>query len=240
MKAFFFAAALLLAGITTQAQKFLINDKNAEMRTVPAFTGIEASSAIDIYISQGDELGVAVSSSDKKVTDRIRTEVQNGVLKIWFDGKGWKDWRGDRKMKAYVSVKDLSMIKANGACDVSIMGVLTVDRLSIELNGASDMSGELVCKDLSMNLNGASDTRLKGKIGQLSAKLSGASSVKGWDLVTDYCQVDANGASSINVVVNKEISAIASGASDIKIRGEGLIKDMKSSGASSISRKEGK
>jgi hypothetical protein len=239
MKKILFVLGFVLTAIAGQAQKFQINDKNAELRSVGAFTAIEASSAIDIYISQGEETGVAVSSIEKKVTDRIRTEVKDGVLKIWFDGKGWNDWKGDRKMKAYVSVKNLTMIKASGACDVSIMGVLRQDVLNIQLGGASDMTGELECRELTLNLNGASDTRLKGKIGKLAASVGGASSVKGWDLVTDYCEVDANGASSINVVVNKEISAKASGASDIKIRGAGLIRDMKSSGASSISRKDG-
>ncbi|HEY8398973.1 MAG TPA: head GIN domain-containing protein [Flavihumibacter sp.] len=239
MKAYLIAVAVLLTGINARAQKFLINDKNAEMRTVAAFSSIEVSSAISLYISQGDEVGVAVSSNTKDATDRIRTEVKDGVLKIWFDGRGW-NLRGDRKMKAYVSVNDLSSIKASGACDVSIMGVLKVNRLNVELNGASDMTGQMECKELSLNLTGASDLKLKGNIGNLSAKLSGASSVKGWDLVTDFCEVNASGASAFNVVVNKEISAIASGASDIKIRGEGLIRDMKSSGASSISRKEGR
>jgi hypothetical protein len=239
MKVYLIAVAVLLTGINARAQKFLINDKNAEMRTVAAFSSIEVSSAISLYISQGDEVGVAVSSNTKDATDRIRTEVKDGVLKIWFDGRGW-NLRGDRKMKAYVSVNDLSSIKASGACDVSIMGVLKVNRLNVELNGASDMTGQMECKELSLNLTGASDLKLKGNIGNLSAKLSGASSVKGWDLVTDFCEVNASGASAFNVVVNKEISAIASGASDIKIRGEGLIRDMKSSGASSISRKEGR
>lgn len=121
---------------------------------------------------------MAVSSIDKKITDRIRTEVKDGVLKIWFDGNGWKDWRSDRKMKAYVSVKNLTMIKADGACDVSIMGVLKQDVLNIQLGGASDMAGELDCRELTLNLNGASDTRLKGKVGKLAASIGGASSVK--------------------------------------------------------------
>ncbi len=239
MKKYLVLLGLVSMAMAVQAQKFLINDQNAEMRHVGSFTAIDASSAIDIYISQGDEYGVAVSSEGKKVNDRIRTEVKNGVLKIWFDGKGWSDWRTDRKMKAYVSVTTLSMVKANGACDINLMGVLKQEKLNIELGGASDMKGELDCGELTMNIHGASDTRLKGKVGSLSAKVGGASSIKGWDLVSDYCEVDASGASSINVVVNKEISAKASGASDIRIRGEGLIKDMKSSGASSISRKDG-
>ena len=66
---------------------------------------------------------------------------------------------------------------------------------------------------------------------------SGASDVKGYDLVTDECTAKASGASDINITVNKVISANASGASDIYFKGEALIKDMHSSGASTVGRK---
>lgn len=238
MKRFLLAMLVLATVANAKAQKFIINDRDAELRSVGSFTGVKASSAIDIYISQGDETGVAVSATEQKVKDRIKTEVKDGVLNIWFDGKGWSDWRGNKHMKVYVSVKEINMIKADGACDVKLMGKLKADKLNVDMGGASDISGELECRELDMNLSGASDTKLKGSIGKVSVKLSGASSVKGWDLVTDYCEVDASGASSINVVVNKEMSLKASGASDINYKGSGLIREMKSSGASSISRKD--
>lgn len=231
--------ALFFVAIASQAQKFVINDSNAELRKVSDFTGIKINSAIDLYISQGDEIGVAVSSSDINVRQRIKTEVKDGVLRIWFDGNGWNDWKGNKHMKAYVSVKTLNMIKADGACDIEFMGRIKSDKLSVDLGGASDLSGELDCNELDMDVSGASDTRLKGNVGSISVRLNGASSIKGWGLVTDYCDIDANGASSINVVVNKEMKVKASGASDINYKGTGVIREMKSSGASSINRKEG-
>lgn len=230
---------LLAAAQVTKAQKYIISDGNAVIRNVPAFTGVKVSSAIDLYISQGDQTGVAVSASDSKVKDRIRTEVKDGVLHIWFDGKGWNDWRGNKHMKAYVSVKEVKMIKAEGACDVKLMGMIKSDKLSIDLGGASDISGELECNSLEMDVSGASDTKLKGNVGSISVKLSGASSIKGWDLVSDYVDIDASGASSANVIVNKEMKVNASGASDINYRGSGVIREMKTSGASSISKKDG-
>ena len=131
------------------------------------------------------------------------------------------------------------MIKADGACDVELMGRIKSDKLSIDLGGASDISGELECNSLDMDVSGASDTKLKGNAGSISVKLSGASSIKGWDLVSDYVDIDASGASSANVIVNKELKVNASGASDINYRGAGVIREMKSSGASSISKKDG-
>lgn len=238
MKKIYFLLLLLVVGKISFAQKFVISDRNAEQRTVGAFTGIKASSALDVYISQGDESGVAVSATEQKVRDRIRTEVKDGVLNLSFDGKGWTDWKGNKQMKVYVSVKDLSSIKAEGACDIKVMGVVNSQHLNIDLGGASDMSGELNCQKLDMNLNGASDVKLKGNIGSATVKIGGASSIKGWDLVTDYCDIDAGGASSVNVVVNKEMTLKASGASDINYKGSGVIREMKSSGASSISRRD--
>ncbi|GAO45715.1 head GIN domain-containing protein [Flavihumibacter petaseus] len=237
MKQLTLSLLCLVSVMVTRAQKFVINDANAELRQVGSFTGVKVNSAIDLYISQGDEVGVAVSASDKAVRERMRTEVKDGVLHIWMDSKGWTDWKGNKHMKAYVSVKTLTSIKADGACDVNLMGKIKADALNVDLGGASDMSGELECNKLDMDVSGASDTKIKGNVGTISVKVSGASSVKGWDLVADFCEVDASGASSINVVVNKEMKVKASGASDINYKGEGVIREMKSSGASSISKK---
>ncbi len=56
-------------------------------------------------------------------------------------------------------------------------------------------------------------------------------------MAVDYCNAKASGASDIKITVNKELSAEASGASDVKYKGAGLIRDIKTSGASSISRR---
>src|SRR5262249_27803009 len=97
-------ACALLVGLSLAAiaQK-TINDPNAEKRSVSSFHGVEVSGGIDLYLTQGDE-AVAVSASEAKFRDRIRTEVKNGVLKIWVEtGSGFHlDW-GNRKLKAYVS-----------------------------------------------------------------------------------------------------------------------------------------
>jgi len=74
--------SVLLAGFSMAAlaQK-IINDPNAEKRNVSNFHGVEISGGIDLYLSQGEET-VAVSASEAKFRDKIRTEVKNGVLKI--------------------------------------------------------------------------------------------------------------------------------------------------------------
>ena len=88
-----------------------------------------------------------------------------------------------------------------------------------------------------IDLSGASDMTLTGLVGQLNIEASGASDFKGYDLAVDYCNAKASGASDIKITVNKELSAEASGASDVNYKGSGLMRDIKTSGSSSISRR---
>jgi hypothetical protein len=87
-----------------------------------------------------------------------------------------------------------------------------------------------------VDLSGASDMLVTGNATQISVEASGASDFKGYDLVSDICSAHASGASDIKITVNKELSAQASGASDVHYKGNGVIKDLKSSGSSSVSK----
>ncbi len=222
------------------AQKQTVNDPNAQARKVSGFTGIKVSDAIDLYLSQDDEEAVAVSAAKTEDRDRIQTEVENGVLKIWYAEKGrwWKN-TGNKKLKAYVSFKRLNKLIASGACDVYVSNVINSPDADFELrfSGASDFKGEINAKTMNADLSGASDVEIRGKVGQLQVEASGASEFNGYGFATDQCSAHASGASEIKVTVNKELTARASGASGIRIAGDGLIKDQKSSGASSISRR---
>lgn len=238
MKKFLLLLVSAAFAVSVQAQK-TINDPNAEVRNVSGFHAIKVSSAIDLYISQGGSEAVAVSASEEKYRDRIKTEVDNGVLKIWFDNDGnWKLWNhGNKKLKAYVSIKEIDRLTASGACDVMIDGVLRSNSLTINLSGASDVKGKIEASTLVMDQSGASDANISGSAGNLKIEVSGASSFKGFDLQTQNCQARASGASDIRITVTKELNARASGASSIQYRGEGVIRDMHSSGASSVNKR---
>lgn len=221
------------------AQK-TINDANAEPRTVGDFHAIRISNAFEVYISQGNDNAVAISASKQEYKDKIITKVENGVLIIRFDDdkKFWKGWNGDRqKLKAYISVKKLDHLEVSGACNVFFEDGISAEELTVNLSGASDLKGKIDAKTLSINISGASDATLTGNATNIKIEASGASDFKGFDLVTNYCDTKASGASTVNITVNKELNANASGASSVRFKGEGLIRDIKTSGASNVSRK---
>ncbi len=207
----------------------VVNDPNAEKRNAPGFHGIEVSGGIDLYLSQGQE-AVAVSASESKFREKIKTEVKNGVLKIWYESNSniRIDW-SNRKLKAYVSFKNLDMVEASGGSDVKVEGSIAVSTLSLDVSGGSDFEGKVNLNDLKVDASGGSDVHISGTAKNINIDASGGSDFKGYELITDNCTVDASGGSDIYITVNKELNAESSGGSDIYYKGNGLIRNLKSS-----------
>lgn len=236
MKKIFLPILLVIAFGTAGFGQKTINDPHAELRDAKNFEAIELSNAFDVYLTQSNEESVAVSASEPKFRENIKVEVKGGVLIIRYDNKGkWNT--GNKKLKAYISFKQLSKLNVSGACDVYIVDDWKADNLKLDLSGASNLKGKMEAQKLMIDLSGASDLTLTGTVGQLNIEASGASDFKGYELAVDYCNARASGASDIKITVNKELSAEASGASDVKYKGNGLIRDIKTSGASSISKR---
>ncbi len=241
MKKSLLIACLSFFTLGLLAQKTaVVNDPNAEVRKASGFHTIKVSHAFDVYITQSTEEAVAVSATKQEYKNNIIVEVKDGILSVSYDNpKKWKGWNSDKMdLKVYISFKDIKKLSASGACNVHLLTPIKVDELALDFSGATDMkNADIQVNKLKVEVSGASDVQLKGRATEIKVDASGASDFKSMDFQADYCDVEASGASTIHITVNKELSARASGASDIKYKGEGLIRNIHTSGASSVSRK---
>ena len=229
-------AIILFCSVSVIGQT--IHDANAEVRNVSGFKGVSVSSGIFLYLSQGATEAVAISGKDEEIKSRIKTEVKDGILHISFDSKGWKRWNtGDQKMKAYVTIKDVNRLVASGASDVRVTGVLRSDDLKLVVSGASDFEGAIEAKNIKVEGSGASDIKINGSAVNADIEMSGASDFKGFDFKVDFCKAEISGACELQVYVNRELEAEASGASSLKYKGDAVVKKSETSGASSIKKK---
>lgn len=225
---------LLMAAQTTQAQN-LVYDANAEVRKVDAFKGVSAGGGITVYLSQGAEQAVAVSAEDTKDVSKIKTEVKNGVLQIYVDAGMWNKWSwGNKKIKAYVTVTELTSLELSGGSVGKAVDPITVNDLNAACHGGSILTGEFKGNSLTLDLSGGSIANLQGGFTNASVDASGGAIFNGFDATMETCRVDASGGSVIKINVNKELSADASGGSVINYTGSGIIKKVDTSGGSSI------
>ncbi|MEO6329954.1 MAG: head GIN domain-containing protein [Ginsengibacter sp.] len=225
-----------LISLTSFGQE-TINDKNADLRNVSSFDAIKVSGAIEVYLSQGSSSAVAVSASEERFRDKIKTEVVNNTLKIYYDGDKFNWSTGNKKLKAYVSFIAINSLEANGASTLKISGTISGNNLSVRLTGASDLTGNIKFSKLTADISGASQIKLSGSVDNVDIDASGASDVKSYDLAADQCSVNVTGASDVRITVNKEISAHATGASSVFYKGEAVVKSVRTTGASSIAKK---
>ncbi len=216
--------------VNSRSQK--VYDANAQARPVGSFTAVSVGGSINLYLSTGNEDAVAVSAKDASVLADVITEVKNGELHIGMRSGHHASTSED--IKAYVSVKNLNKLTASGASDVFVKEYLQANDLAITISGASDFNGEVRSENLRLNASGSSDFTISGKTVNLKIELSGSSDVKGFDLVADNCDIEGSGASDVRITVNKEIKANLSGACDVAYRGDAAVRDIRTSGSSSV------
>lgn len=233
MKKLFFIATILISVVSVAQTKTIINDKNAEPRKVSGFHAIKVSDGIDLYLSYGDE-AAAVSASEPKYRDRIKTEVDNGVLKIWYDRDAAnKIFFGEkRNLRAYVSYKDLDMLTASAGSDVLVDGTIKANNFSLHLSSGSDFKGNVDVNELKVDQSSGSDIKIGGNAKTVFIETSSGSDFNGLNLVTDICTAQASSGSDINISVNKQLTAHATSGSDIRYRGQPSVTESKSSGGS--------
>ncbi len=238
MKNIFLTVISVVLFYTISISQYVVHDANAEERKVDRFNAIEVSGAMTVYLTQGNSQAVAVSAVDEKNRDRIKTEVKNGILKIYVESSFLKSFNwSDKKMKAYITCSQLNGLNISGASVINIPDKISSNELSIDLSGARSIKGTIEIKNLKIELSGASSANIKGTADNAKISASGASSFNCYDLVIDNCKVQSSGASSVKVTAEKELVSKATGASSIHYKGDPVMKGFESSGSSSIKRK---
>jgi len=225
---FLFSVAFLTA------QNTVVHDANAEVRKVSSFHAIVVSNGIDLVITQSNEEAVAVSASTPEIRSRIKTEVVNGELKIYFDNKGWKNWKNNKELKAYVSFKNLDGLEANSGADVSTDGNINVNSMDMNLSSGAGFNGTVTASHLNIDQSSGSDMHIKGKVADLKITTSSGSDFNGYDLISENCKADASSGSGIEITVNKELQAQASSGGGINYKGNGTITSVSNSSGGKV------
>ncbi|TDH26478.1 DUF2807 domain-containing protein [Segetibacter sp. 3557_3] len=229
---------ILLLAITSAGAQQVIYDENAEVRSVSNFRSIEVSGTVMLYVSQGSTHAVAVSAGEAKYNEKIKTEVNNGVLKISVEGGVWNGFSwANRKLKAYVSLPSLEKLEVSGASVANIMEGFKAQALNVSVSGASEVKGRVELKTLKLDVSGASVIRLSGTTESAAIDASGAARVHGYELKAETVRVNASGASTVNITAIKAFTADASGGSSVRYEGNATTGSLNASAGASIKKR---
>ena len=224
--------------IGLNAQK-TVNDPNAQVRSVSGYHGVAVSGSIELFLTQGNGESVVVSADDTKLRDKVITEVDDGILRIYLERSKNKiqiDWPNQKKIRAYVSVKDIDYLSSSGSGKLHIDGKIKADKLKIDISGSGNLEGAFATKEFSLGLSGSADADLSGNSEKSEFHISGSGNIKSYEFSTEYCNASISGSGNIKVTVTKELSAHISGSGSVFIKGDGLIRDYSASGSGKFKR----
>ena len=183
-----------------------------EVRELSGFRKIDASGVFQIEIVAQKDFSVEVEADDN-LLQYITTEVRRGVLKLETERK----LNTSNPIRVRISAPDIEGIETAGAANV----ILT------ELKNGS----------LEIDSSGASKIKVSGETAKLVVDVSGATQVDAVGLAAENANVEASGASTVELLVNGNLKTNASGASTIRYAGSPRDVVKKSSGASIVSPK---
>ncbi len=236
-KTLMFILIATIISFTAFSQK-TINDPNAEKRTVGRFHGIDVATGIKLTLTEGSTEEVAVSAAKIEHRDKIVTEVKNGILKIYYETRLGAINRKDetKDLKAYVSYKSLDKLDVTTGAQVEISGVLKSSSLDLQANTGGLVDGEISIGTLKVGQNTGSRITLSGKADNMDIEGSTGSKFFGEDLNTVNCSAEASTGARINISVQKELNARVSTGGNIKYKGEGTIREVKTHTGGSVSK----
>ncbi|MFN8289919.1 MAG: head GIN domain-containing protein [Chitinophagaceae bacterium] len=202
-----------------------------DVRNEKGFQNIEVQGAIKVFVRQDSGYAVKVEADDN-LQDHIEVYVDKQTLVIRPE-KGF-NLRPTRSIKVYVSGPSFRDFDISGASSIRSDNRLSgQDELSIELSGASEAEVDVKCPKVSIDASGASTATLNGETKDLQISNTGASSAKCYQLLTENAVVEVSGASHAEVAASVKLDANASGASNIRYKGNAaLTQDV--SGAGSV------
>lgn len=205
------------------------NAQQVQTREVKPFHKIQASGSVNIFFTQSDTASLIVKA-DKDEINNVETKFENGILIISNKGRFLDP------VNIYVKNSSLSGIETSGAVDLKIFQILKTDSLEINASGSSDIHAKVETHKVKCLQSGASDVSLDGTTDQLESNVSSAASLKGYNLISKNTDIITTGAASAKIYVTDKLVANASGASDIKIKGDPKEVNAESSTASSITK----
>jgi hypothetical protein len=166
-----------------------------ENRDVTDFNKLQVSNAIDVSYTVSNTKSVKVETDDKENLKYVKTEVENGTLKLYVDTKDYlekkttKDKKAKRSklkniswvngvkfelLKITVSGPNLGAIKASSSANVTIENTNSSTSLDVTVSSSGSVSGNFKATDVTIDASSSGD--FSGNVTATSIEIKSSSS----------------------------------------------------------------
>ncbi|QNM86954.1 DUF2807 domain-containing protein [Polaribacter pectinis] len=201
-----------------------------ERKASDNFTGIKVSTGIDLYITQGSKNKITIEA-DENLHDIIRTDIEDGVLKIYSEKNIWKA----KARKVYVTITNLDLLKATSGSDVYSENVIKTDEISISATSGADIRIAVDAVSVETSSTSGADIKISGTTTNHASSATSGASIEAYDLESKNTIAKATSGADINIYASVNLEAKATSGGDIDFRGNPKKINKKSTSGGSVS-----
>jgi phage shock protein PspC (stress-responsive transcriptional regulator) len=180
------------------------------------FNKIDIGGAYSIIIRQGAEYNVTADSENTEDVDDLKVYVEAGTLRVKRD-KEFNLFNADewKRVGLVITMPKIENLSLSGANKTLVTGFTGLAKLNVDISGASKSEINVETDQLTVGLTGASKATLKGSAKSANLDAHGACKLIATEMNIQTADVDASGASKVELGRVPNLNRHASGASKI-------------------------
>lgn len=191
-------------------------------RDVSDFNQVDVSVPVNLLIEQGEGESLEITGDDN-ILPRIKTEVADGKLKIFFQDSVFTSMSPSKKLEIHLMVKELNAITLSGSGDIRANDIKT-ESLSVTISGSADtVINNLNAHTLEITVSGSGSFKISGQVDMQTINISGSGDYLAKDLESGECLITVSGSGNATINVRHRIDVKISGSGDVRYIGEPMV-----------------
>lgn len=201
--------------LTDSSQIFGSGRMVTEVRERPSFTGVAFNTAGDVYITQGEEQSITVTTDDN-LQEYIDTKVSDGILHIQVrTGISISNLT----LNVELVMPDIESLIVNSAGSIRTRGTINTDELVIDINSAGNIEADVNAGTIFSLLASAGSMFLDGTATLHKSILASAGSLKAFGLSTHTTDILVSSAGHAEVYATELLIAQLTSAGHLYYKG---------------------
>ncbi|MDD5339351.1 MAG: DUF2807 domain-containing protein [Dehalococcoidales bacterium] len=198
------------------------------------FSKIEISNTFDFKIMQSNDFSVKLDT-DEGFMKNVDIHQDGDKLKVHHSHHISWMFRHTRP-RITITMPVIKELRLTGAVQGEVIGFKSKEDFSLEMDGASRVLIDLQAVKTDIRVRGACTVEAKGSAQNLIVDVNGACTLELEDFAVKEAAIRLNGASNCKAQVNGRLDARLGGVSNLGLKGEPTIGDIRTTGMAKLSK----
>lgn len=205
-------------------------------RTVPVYDQIKVKGSLDVTLISGKE-GTITIEGESNLIEYIKTDVDNGSLKIYTKKGFYLSPSFTKKIMITVPFEDITQVTLSGSGSINGSDRIKGDDFKTAVSGSGNIKLAVSATKVWGQVSGSGDLKLTGNTENLHTNVTGSGDINAYDVTAENVYATITGSGDIEVTANASLTGRITGSGDIFYKGEPKKEDKKVTGSGDITKR---